>query len=120
MQFKIQDVESEKFYRFRGGRGRLKMVPGSEKKAVRIYLACDTREGSVVVWVRSPTRSKAVSVVKELLGISDARWATMLRQYQEKKRRDAAREEIHVARIRRRNLAKFERRVAAMRKRVKS
>lgn len=115
MQFKINDIENEKFYRYSTAGGILKRVPGSETKLVRISVTCTSRDGVVTFGVRRPTRSAAVAVVKELLCISDVRWATMLSQYEVM----VEKREANKALVRQRINAKFNPRVTKTKKRAK-
>lgn len=118
MHFKIQRIENEKFYRYTRG-PHLKRVSGSEKRAVKISVLCPSRAGHVFVEVRRPTRARAVTVVKEVLGISDARWATMLRHYEASKRRAAEHKAALQRRAARWRLAMLNRQVAAVEKQMR-
>lgn len=118
MNFKIQRIESDKFYRYTRG-PHCKRVSGSERRAVKISVLCPSRVGHVFVEVRRPTRARAVAVVKEVLGISDARWTTMLRHYEVSKHRAAEHKAVLQRRAARWRLAMLKRQVAATEKQVR-
>lgn len=118
MQFKIQRIENEKFYRYTRG-PHFKRISGSERRAVKISVLCPSRAGHVFVEVRRPTRARAAAVVKEVLGISDARWVTMLRHYEVSKRREAEHKLALQRRAARWRLAALKRQVAATEKQVR-
>ena len=77
MRFRIEEIEKRNGRRWNGRRVRL-----SKSKAVRVVLYCGTREGSVGVTILRPTLAQAAQTARDLFGISEARWAVMLKQSQ--------------------------------------
>jgi hypothetical protein len=88
MRFEIKSIENDVFHSYISRGARLKRVPGTAKKSVRVSVTWESRDGIVNLGVRRPTRVAAVGVVLEVLGISDERWAGMLKRYTARKQKE--------------------------------
>ncbi len=82
MRFRINRVSHEEFWKYhRGSRGRLARVPGSKKVVFQVTVVAPTKDGTIWLNVRRPTRAAALRVAREVLGVSEERWARMLLWY---------------------------------------
>lgn len=86
-RIEIELMERETFQRFRWSRGRGTPVPGTETKAFRISVIIEGPGEQTWVHVRRDTCALASVATKELLGLSNERWAKMKARYRAKQAR---------------------------------
>lgn len=84
----IELMERETFYRYRWRRSRGTPVPGTETNAFRISVLMEGPGEQTWIHVRRDTRVLAVAAMKELLGLSNERWARMKARYRAKQERN--------------------------------
>lgn len=81
MKFKIVNMGSEEFWKYRG-RGRLKKVPGTKTVLKRVDVHSTSRgKPEVAVRVRGKTSFEVAATARALLGIPRREWHDMVASY---------------------------------------
>ncbi len=110
-RIEIELMERETFYRYRWRRSRGTPVPGTETNAFRISVLIEGPGEQTWIHVRRDTCALAGAAAKELLGLSNERWAKMKARYRAKQAR--IKESVRRARrVKARRIAKRARRLS--------